>query len=407
TMLPASLLVGGRRSRWLSDRSRPTCSRLMSSLPNLPKMRVIPSTAKVDPYRESICRLPSGTWPLKRCRLSLVGPIITPPLSIGDCTPVELRSWLLGPVNTAFKLFETNEDEETWETPFLVPGAINLTGEACQPSTKVCLTAGYFHTIAFDQSNEILWVWGAGILGRGSEIYDPLPTPITFFNEANIKVRGVISAGDYSVAIASQPSQALEPPAQSLVYLWGYLPNSDSLDGQSAITKSLFPIVVKDLASDLVCQLAAIPDGCPPTINLQLPFQTGDQLSAKVPFHMMVGAGMVGLLRSKRLLLIDLEQVTNSDNGCQIKVAALSGVDKAALTEEGLLFITDIGSEYRLKYIRKDQLPFSILQPLQHQPSLPSFDTLVDDLASKTSRGVELAKGWTFAKLGERKLRDM
>ncbi|KAJ9048946.1 hypothetical protein DSO57_1029575 [Entomophthora muscae] len=311
---------------------------------------------------------------------------------------------------------ESSGDDEIVETPFLVPGAFNLPSQDSFPSTHVTLAAGHFHTIAFDHSNVKMWTWGAGILGRGSEVYDPLPAPITFFADANIKVRQVLSAGDYSLAV-----QDAKNPDQSLVFIWGYLPSSD-MDGETQ-AKANFPIVIRDLASDNVRHLAAIPTGFSvlvaksnshasftwrlkwfgsmlfninqsrpyypyfqentdqlhsydfaPSISIPLPFQTPND----EPFQLTVGAGMAGIFKSGRLLLIDLSCSCLGDEP-KVSVAGFTGIESATLTDEGLSFIRVSNSEAKLYHLSK-----SCLQPkLQAQPglNLPTFDELVDTLS--------------------------
>ncbi|KAI9299254.1 RCC1/BLIP-II [Neoconidiobolus thromboides FSU 785] len=143
----------------------------------------------------------------------------------------------LGPTNTSFSLMDSgSESEDLIESPFLLPGAINFKKE--KSGNGYQLVAGDFHTLCLDRDTNQIWSWGAGILGRGAEVYDPLPSTIDFFNEAKVTISKILAAGDYSIAVGNPNNP--EYSSRDLVYIWGYLPNTDNC-------KSYYPVLVQNL----------------------------------------------------------------------------------------------------------------------------------------------------------------
>ncbi|KAJ3222808.1 hypothetical protein HK099_001876 [Clydaea vesicula] len=90
--------------------------------------------------------------------------------------------------------------------------------------------------------------WGAGLLGKGDEIYEANPTPVLFFQEIQRKVLDISTGGD-SVALICKPNNANQIDTE--VYCWGYL-NTNT--GEKV--KSTAPALVKHALS-LVPQLIA------------------------------------------------------------------------------------------------------------------------------------------------------
>ncbi|KAK9727650.1 hypothetical protein K7432_001680 [Basidiobolus ranarum] len=147
----------------------------------------------------------------------------------------------VGPTHQVFALIDDDSDDQV-NSPFMIPCLAddNFQAVAC----------GNFHNLALSDEGK-LWTWGAGILGRGTEIYDTNPGVVTFFDEIERQPESVYAAGDYSIVIA-KPKDSTQDLQE--VYIWGYPPCQDS-----QIQKALNPILVEGLLGTSVEQIVCSP----------------------------------------------------------------------------------------------------------------------------------------------------
>ncbi|ORX94086.1 RCC1/BLIP-II protein [Basidiobolus meristosporus CBS 931.73] len=147
----------------------------------------------------------------------------------------------VGPTHQVFALIDDDSDDQV-NSPFMIPSLADDDFKA--------IASGNFHNLALSEEGK-LWTWGAGILGRGTEIYDTNPGLVTFFDEIERVPESIHAAGDYSLVVArpKDPTQNLQE-----VYIWGYLPCQN--DGAQ---KALNPILVEGLLGTAVEQIVCSP----------------------------------------------------------------------------------------------------------------------------------------------------
>ncbi|RKP37993.1 regulator of chromosome condensation 1/beta-lactamase-inhibitor protein II [Dimargaris cristalligena] len=119
------------------------------------------------------------------------------------------------------------------------------------------IASGSFHNLALTDQGQV-WTWGAGVLGRGDEVYDSYPFPIHYFDEIQRPVVGIGAAGEYSLAVTrGQDEKADDATVPHEMYLWGYPPSSPP--EQRAAYKALSPALIHALMGSRIHQVHCAP----------------------------------------------------------------------------------------------------------------------------------------------------